>query len=115
MAMRQSRNRRGRAMLLYLLQTRCLLIPKVSLQLLLSSFILMPNNRKLKSEKVVMKCPICHKETSWKDNPNRPFCSERCKLIDLGKWAGGEYTIDNRHAEHESVEQAPAQEPNIEE
>jgi uncharacterized protein len=40
-----------------------------------------------------MKCPICHKETSWKDNPDRPFCSERCKLIDLGKWAGGDYRL----------------------
>jgi uncharacterized protein len=26
-------------------------------------------------------------------NPFRPFCSERCKLIDLGRWAGGEYRI----------------------
>jgi endogenous inhibitor of DNA gyrase (YacG/DUF329 family) len=40
-----------------------------------------------------MKCPICRKETSFTNNPYRPFCSERCKMIDLGRWAGGEYRI----------------------
>jgi uncharacterized protein len=38
-------------------------------------------------------CPICRKGTRWEDNPFRPFCSERCRLIDLGKWASGEYRI----------------------
>jgi len=38
-------------------------------------------------------CPICKKATTWEENPFRPFCSERCKLIDLGKWASGEYRI----------------------
>lgn len=38
-------------------------------------------------------CPICKKETQWDDNPSRPFCSERCRLMDLGKWATGEYRI----------------------
>ncbi|MGD0617065.1 MAG: DNA gyrase inhibitor YacG [Bryobacteraceae bacterium] len=39
-----------------------------------------------------MRCPICRKEV---DNSNTfaPFCSERCKLIDLGKWASGQYVI----------------------
>jgi endogenous inhibitor of DNA gyrase (YacG/DUF329 family) len=33
-------------------------------------------------------CPTCQKQGSWKqDNPFRPFCSARCKLIDLGEWA----------------------------
>ena len=39
------------------------------------------------------KCPVCKKETAWKDNPFRPFCSERCRMIDLGKWAAEEYRI----------------------
>ncbi len=30
-----------------------------------------------------MRCPICDQETFSEGNPNRPFCSERCKLIDL--------------------------------
>lgn len=33
-------------------------------------------------------CPICEKEDTWRpENICRPFCSERCKLIDLGEWA----------------------------
>lgn len=38
-------------------------------------------------------CPICKKTTTWEENKWRPFCSERCKLIDLGKWASEEYRI----------------------
>ena len=40
-----------------------------------------------------MKCPTCSKETQYQGNPYRPFCSERCKLIDLGQWAGEEFRI----------------------
>ena len=39
------------------------------------------------------KCPICKKDAVWDENPFRPFCSERCKLIDLGKWASEDYMI----------------------
>ncbi len=39
-------------------------------------------------------CPICGKEVVWKrENRYRPFCSERCKLIDLGQWANEGYGI----------------------
>lgn len=38
-------------------------------------------------------CPLCKKETTWEENPFRPFCSERCRLLDLGKWASGDYRI----------------------
>lgn len=41
-----------------------------------------------------IKCPTCKKKTEWEGNPFRPFCSERCKLIDLGAWAGEEYKIE---------------------
>ena len=40
-----------------------------------------------------MKCPICGKPVEWKDNPFRPFCSERCKLVDLGRWVSDEYSV----------------------
>lgn len=40
-----------------------------------------------------VKCPTCRKETSWQDNPHRPFCSERCQLIDLGAWTQERYRI----------------------
>lgn len=33
-------------------------------------------------------CPICGKPNTWRtENTFRPFCSDRCKLIDLGEWA----------------------------
>jgi endogenous inhibitor of DNA gyrase (YacG/DUF329 family) len=40
-----------------------------------------------------VRCPSCHRETSWKGNAYRPFCSERCKLLDLAAWADGRYRI----------------------
>ena len=40
-----------------------------------------------------VKCPNCRKETPWENNPHRPFCSERCRLIDLGTWAQERYRI----------------------
>ncbi|CAH1189952.1 DNA gyrase inhibitor YacG [Candidatus Nitrotoga sp. BS] len=42
----------------------------------------------------VVICPQCKKEVTWNnDSPYRPFCSERCKLIDLGQWASESYRI----------------------
>jgi len=40
-----------------------------------------------------VKCPQCGRPTPWADNPFRPFCSERCKTVDLAAWANGEYAI----------------------
>jgi endogenous inhibitor of DNA gyrase (YacG/DUF329 family) len=42
---------------------------------------------------VHVKCPTCRKECSWDDNPHRPFCSDRCQLIDLGAWTEERYRI----------------------
>lgn len=41
-----------------------------------------------------VKCPTCRKRIKWNDNPYRPFCSERCKLIDLGAWATEKYKFE---------------------
>lgn len=42
----------------------------------------------------VVSCPHCGKPVTWsKTSPFRPFCSERCKLIDLGQWASEENRI----------------------
>lgn len=38
-------------------------------------------------------CPHCKKPTAWADNPFKPFCSERCKLIDFGAWANESYAV----------------------
>ena len=43
-----------------------------------------------------MKCPTCGKPVEFKDNPFRPFCSERCKMIDLGRWVNEEYRVPGR-------------------
>jgi uncharacterized protein len=45
------------------------------------------------SDAKIRRCPQCHQETSWEDNPWKPFCSERCKMIDLGRWATEEYRV----------------------
>ena len=39
-----------------------------------------------------MKCPICKKDVDAK-SPDAPFCSERCRLIDLGNWSSERYKI----------------------
>ncbi len=47
----------------------------------------------MQDEKKQYPCPVCKKRTHWDDNPYRPFCSERCKLSDLGNWASEAYRI----------------------
>lgn len=45
-------------------------------------------------------CPTCKKSALWeKENKSRPFCSERCKLIDLGEWASGGHAIPGDNVE----------------
>ena len=51
-------------------------------------------------------CPRCGEVSTWENNEFRPFCSDRCKLIDLGAWANDEYNprtqeapSSERHAE----------------
>ena len=42
----------------------------------------------------VVECPTCSAKVEWKpENKFRPFCSERCKKIDLGAWAEEKYAI----------------------
>lgn len=43
---------------------------------------------------VKVRCPICKKEVK-KTTPEFPFCGERCRTIDLGKWASGAYVISS--------------------
>ncbi len=47
-----------------------------------------------------MQCPICKKSVDMSQrNRFRPFCSERCQLVDLGTWAGGGYEPEGGDAE----------------
>lgn len=42
-------------------------------------------------------CPTCRREVLTRaENPCFPFCSERCRAVDLGRWLGGEYRIATR-------------------
>jgi hypothetical protein len=42
----------------------------------------------------VVNCPQCGKPVPWStENRYRPFCSERCRLIDLGQWASESYRV----------------------
>jgi len=49
----------------------------------------------------MVRCPICHKKILTSEHAGRgkspafPFCSERCKLIDLGAWLDADYAIDS--------------------
>jgi len=52
-------------------------------------------------------CPTCGEQSAYTPkNPYRPFCSERCKLIDLGQWATESYRIP-QPAAPESPEDEP--------
>ncbi len=43
--------------------------------------------------KRIIRCPRCGRQTVWQDNLFRPFCSEKCKQVDLGSWANEDYAI----------------------
>ncbi len=53
----------------------------------------MPRKRSLK-----LRCPICKKPVKAGE-PDFPFCSDRCRSIDLGKWATGAYVIPSTETE----------------
>ncbi len=47
-----------------------------------------------RKRQIKLRCPICKKPVKSAD-ADFPFCSERCRLIDLGKWASGAYVISS--------------------
>jgi endogenous inhibitor of DNA gyrase (YacG/DUF329 family) len=53
------------------------------------------------------KCPYCGNETGITDNPFRPFCSERCKLIDLGRWLSGVYRVPIANEDEDDAGESP--------
>lgn len=57
-------------------------------------------------------CPVCKKKTTWEENPWRPFCSERCKLIDLGKWASEGYKIPGEEKEEDEKTERKGEQKN---
>lgn len=61
-----------------------------------------------------VRCPICGKELSIEkldDLPTFPFCSRRCRIIDTGRWLGGEYRIPVEREDIDTHEQADSNPP----
>ena len=56
-----------------------------------------------KKRVVTLRCPTC-RNVVLKNDPEYPFCSERCRLIDLGKWASGGYVISTPLDDSETVD-----------
>ncbi|HET9696941.1 MAG TPA: DNA gyrase inhibitor YacG [Terriglobales bacterium] len=50
-----------------------------------------------------LRCPTCSKIV-LREEPDFPFCSDRCRLIDLGKWASGGYVISSPITDPEDIE-----------
>lgn len=47
------------------------------------------------TEVTIVKCPTCQTPVIWNEESKyRPFCSQRCRLIDLGEWAQEKYTVE---------------------
>jgi uncharacterized protein len=57
---------------------------------------------------MIVKCPNCGKPTEYNlSNRFRPFCSKRCKIIDLGAWADEKYKVPVKEQDSESVNGHP--------
>lgn len=59
---------------------------------------------------IKVRCPICGKEIvgeELSDLPNLPFCSPRCRTVDLGRWLGEEYRIPEGPDEAQTPNDAP--------
>lgn len=60
----------------------------------------------------VVNCPRCGEPVEWSGNaPWRPFCSRRCKVIDLGAWATEQYRIPVEEQPDEPGDEPPAGDP----
>ncbi|MEK6333631.1 MAG: DNA gyrase inhibitor YacG [Acidobacteriota bacterium] len=53
------------------------------------------------------KCPTCGKTVERQDNSSRPFCSERCQLIDFGRWTDEEYRVPGRRINPAEMAEPP--------
>ncbi|OIQ19780.1 MAG: hypothetical protein BM556_04670 [Bacteriovorax sp. MedPE-SWde] len=53
-------------------------------------------------KKLIVKCAKCKKEFNYYDSEFRPFCCEKCKMIDLGLWVTGSYTVASNQPLSES-------------
>jgi hypothetical protein len=57
-------------------------------------------------------CPICKKPTDSEANTEFPFCSERCRVVDLGNWASEKYVISETVIDEDALEDSSPTDPN---
>jgi len=55
----------------------------------------------------LLSCPVCAKQFDTEQTPSRPFCSERCRQIDLGRWLSEKYTVPEMRGDPEDGEVGP--------
>ena len=55
-----------------------------------------------------LRCPIC-RTIVLRSEPEFPFCSDRCRTIDLGKWASGAYVVSSPITDPEAFEDAQSE------
>jgi uncharacterized protein len=59
-----------------------------------------------------LRCPTCQRPIEWSDQfPYRPFCSERCRLIDLGAWLSEKHAIPGNSSDGPDEAPASADDP----
>jgi uncharacterized protein len=61
-----------------------------------------------KKKLLSLRCPIC-RTLVLRTQEDFPFCSDRCRTIDLGKWASGGYVISTKINDHELLEEIAEQ------
>ena len=65
----------------------------------------------LKTGVVKWNCPICKKPTDTATHVEFPFCSERCRLLDLGNWAAERYVVSEPVMDESAPENPKPNEP----
>ena len=58
----------------------------------------------MSGKKIEVKCPNCNEKFYYFDSEYRPFCSEKCKNIDLGHWLSESYTVPAIELDDEEIE-----------
>ena len=57
------------------------------------------------------RCPICKTPTDSEKNADFPFCSERCRMLDLGAWAAEKYVVSDPIFDEEEISEADRRMP----
>jgi endogenous inhibitor of DNA gyrase (YacG/DUF329 family) len=52
----------------------------------------------------VFTCPVCQRKVEVENAPSAPFCSERCRVVDLGRWLKEQYAVPHEAADEEAAD-----------